>query len=245
MELTFDDFRRKARDSKLSKWEKIGFPDTYRMETEKFIFEDIVSKLCLNTQSVDRILDIGCGCSNLVNHLIEFSIEFNKDLMLIDSKEMLDNIPSNLIKDFSQIRTVSGYFPNIDFSDDDKEKGFDAIIVYSVIQYSFLEQSIYKFIHRCIDLLKPKGRLLLGDIPNVSARERFLKSEDGKVFLKNNDEISKEIYIEHESNERIDDAVVLSILHRFRNFGCETYLIPQLAELPFANRREDILIIKR
>jgi len=119
MELTFDDFRRKARDSKLSKWEKIGFPDTYRMETEKFIFEDIVSKLCLNTQSVDRILDIGCGCSNLVNHLIEFSIEFNKDLMLIDSKEMLDNIPSNLIKDFSQIRTVSGYFPNIDFSDDD------------------------------------------------------------------------------------------------------------------------------
>lgn len=245
MELTFNDFRKMAQNSNLSKWEKIGFPDSYRKEIEKLIFDDIVSKLGLHLVSVNRILDIGCGCSNLVTYFIEFSKKFNKNLTLIDSKEMLDNIQHDLIKDCSQISTLAGCFPQIEFAKGDKAEGFDAIIVYSVIQYPFLEQSIYKFIHKCIDLLKSNGRLLIGDIPNVSARGRFLKSEDGKAFQKNSNTIPKKIQFQHENAERIDDAVVLSILHRFRNFGCETYLMPQAPGLPFTNRREDILIIKR
>jgi hypothetical protein len=46
-----------------------------------------------------------------------------------------------------------------------------------------------------------------------------------------------------EGKERMDDSVVMSILSRFRNFGYETYLLPQDNRLPFANSREDILIV--
>ncbi|MFC1785827.1 class I SAM-dependent methyltransferase [Candidatus Neomarinimicrobiota bacterium] len=245
MELTFNDFRKRAQNSNLSKWEKIGFPDSYRKETEKLIFDDIVLKLWLNKGSVNRILDIGCGCSNLVTFLIEFSNEFDKNLTLIDSKEMLDNIPKYLYKNHYNIITIAGYFPQIELIPDEKAQGFDAINVYSVIQIAFPEQNIYKFIHKCIDLLKPNGRLLIGDIANVSARERFLKSEDGKNFQDNINTVPEKMRFQIENEERIDDAVVLSILHRFRNFGCETYLMPQAPGLPLANRREDILIIKR
>ena len=60
MDLTFNDFKERAKNQSLSKWEKIGFPDSYRKNTEKYIFEDIASKLHLKADSVHRILDIGC-----------------------------------------------------------------------------------------------------------------------------------------------------------------------------------------
>src|SRR5689334_7532847 len=43
--LTFEQFRRLALDARLSKYEKIGFPDSYREGLEALIFEDIRSKL--------------------------------------------------------------------------------------------------------------------------------------------------------------------------------------------------------
>jgi hypothetical protein len=44
--------------------------------------------------------------------------------------------------------------------------------------------------------------------------------------------------------KKIDDGVVFGILQRYRNFGFDTYLLPQNDNLPIANRREDILIKK-
>lgn len=44
--------------------------------------------------------------------------------------------------------------------------------------------------------------------------------------------------------EKIDDAVVFSILQRYRNASFDTYLLMQDKKLPMANRREDILIKK-
>ena len=43
--LTFDDFRRLAKDSELSRHEKVGFPISYREGKEKIIFSDTVEKL--------------------------------------------------------------------------------------------------------------------------------------------------------------------------------------------------------
>ena len=239
MELNFNDFKNRALDQSLSKWEKIGFPDEYRKNQEKLIFEDIYTKLDLITKP-KKILDIGCGCTELVEYIIEHSKFSKSELYLIDSKEMLDNITSSSLE--KNIHLISGYFPNIENL---KPNSFDSILVYSVLQYVFLEQSLYKFIHKCIDLLKPGGRLLLGDIPNISARTRFLNSEDGIKFKNNIVDLNNSLQFKHENEERIDDTIVLSILSRYRNFNCETYLLPQPATLPFGNRREDILIIKR
>lgn len=240
MEFTFEDFKKRAKDSSLSKWEKIGFPDDYRAgEIEDEIFLDIRTKL--DFENCQKILDIGCGCSNLVVNLIEYSRKNHIELYLNDSIEMLKNIPEEIVSE--RIFLLPGMFPNEVTFPDHSINTFDAIIVYSVIQYVFNYQSIYQFIHECIKLLKPGGKLLIGDIPNFNCRERFLSSLESADFKRNN--VSVSVHIEHENLDRLDDSVVMSILLRFRNFGCETYILPQPKSLPFANRREDILIIKR
>ena len=242
MELSFEDFRKRALDKKLSKWEKIGFPDEYRENVELAIFEDIKRKLNLSDHSNLRLLDIGCGCGDLVKHFIELAKSHNHDLILVDSEEMLSNIDVEF--ESPRIQLVPGYFPAIS-SIDKMSASLDYIVIYSVIQYVFLEQSLYKFLHKCIDLLKPGGKLLIGDIPNASSRNRFLKSEAGQRFLEVGKTNKNHISIEHIDDERIDDSVIMAILSRFRQFGCETYLLPQSEGLPFDNRREDILIVKR
>lgn len=242
MEYNFEDFKIRATDKRLSKWEKIGFPDAYRKGKEEDIFQDIAEKLRLTGNS-ETLLDIGSGCSELVEFLIQYSGTSRSSLLLVDSEEMLNNISRDILHD--HITLVPGYFPKIQNFRETYCGKIDAILVYSVIQYVFLEQSIFKFIHDCVDLLKPGGRLLIGDIPNYAMRERFLNSAAGLEFKKNAESAHTDIALNHENKERIDDAVVLSILSRFRNFGCETYLLPQNEKLPFANRREDILIIKR
>jgi SAM-dependent methyltransferase len=241
MELTFDDFKQRAKDKTLSNWEKIGFPDSYRKNIEGEIFLDISNKVNLKANNIN-VLDIGCGCSELVDIFITNSKTYEQQLYLVDSEEMLKNINKNGIP--SNVHFLPGYFPNIDFLEN-KKSFFDVIIVYSVIQYVFLEQSIYNFIHQCLILLKNGGLLLIGDIPNFSSRERFLESNEGKDFFKNIIEQKSNLKFEHSNSERIDDAIIISLLSRFRSFGCETYLLPQAKELPFSNRREDILIIKR
>lgn len=241
MELTFDDFRKRAQDPTLSKWEKIGFPNEYREGKEELVFIDIYEKCIHDKSPVHKILDVGCGCSDLVNLLMNYSANNNIELTLIDSDEMLRLLPDNL----NGITKIPGIFPDIEFLNNEKEI-YDVIIVYSVIQYAFRHQNIFSFIHKCVELLKPGGRLLLGDIPNVSSRNRFLKSEEGIKFSnKSNDINNEKMQFVHFDDERIDDAIIFSIMSRFRNFNCETYLLPQKAGLPFSNRREDILIIKR
>ena len=241
MELTFKDFQDRARNKQLSKWEKIGFPNGYRQGLEHLLFQDIHNKLQLN--KADSLLDIGCGCSDLVDHIISLSKEKNQTLFLVDSLEMLDNINKELLE--KNIHLIAGLFPEKEVISQFSSTKFDAILVYSVLQYVFIDQSIYTFIHECIKLLKPGGRLLLGDIPNYNARERFLSSDDGRDFFAKSTEVNNTINLQHENEERIDDSVISSIFLRFRKFGCETYVLPQPIGLPFSNRREDILIIKR
>jgi len=241
MEFSFEDFKKRAKSSSLSKWEKIGFPNSYRENTEHLIFDDIALKLKLNDNCF-KILDVGCGCSDLVNHFITYTTKNNGSLYLVDSQEMLDNIVPEYIN--SKIHLIPGYFPNVDVFNNKFHNYFDRIIVYSVIQYVFLEQSIYSFINKCLEMLSQGGILMIGDIPNFSARERFLQSEEGKSFLSSVN-YDNNINIIHDKKERIDDSIIISILTRYRNFGCETYLLPQPKELPFGNRREDILIYKR
>ena len=245
MELRFDDFKDRAKDPNLSKWEKIGFPDSYRKESEKFIFDDVVEKLKLKDTNVKTILDIGCGCSTLVELIIDFSHNQTKSLFLVDSEEMLASIDAGAKLASPDLKLIPGCFPDVELDDEVYSNKFDAILVYSVIQYPFLEGSIFSFIHKCVDLLNVGGRLLIGDIPNYSKRERFLASESGQEFLNQNAIISQNILTDHKQSERIDDSIIFSILQRYRSFGCETYLLEQAPELPFSNRREDILIVKR
>jgi SAM-dependent methyltransferase len=238
MEFTYLDFKTRARDESLTRREKVGFPESYRNGFEKFIINDICDKLDIANDSNQNILDLGCGCSELVDFFIDFSIGNNKNIYLIDSEEMLSQITSENI-DNDRVHKFSGKFPDMELP----QVKFDAIVAYSVLPIVFLDQSIYNFIHSCLDMLNPKGRLLLGDLPNISKRTRFISSYEGKKFVSNNVSDNEKVNYVVEDKERMDDSLFMSILSRYRNFGYETYLLPQDNRLPFANRREDILIV--
>src|SRR5688500_3710716 len=104
--LSFDDFRRRARENSLSRYEKIGFPDSYRKGKERLIFQDILDKLGLLRAKNKLVLDIGPGCSDLPLMLIQLCRRNGHTLLLIDSEEMLSHLP-----DGPRIKKIAGYYP--------------------------------------------------------------------------------------------------------------------------------------
>jgi hypothetical protein len=83
-------------------------------------------------------------------------------------------------------------------------------------------------------------------VPNVSKRRRFFASPNGVKFHREftGTDSTPEVAFNRVERMQIDDAVVLSLLMRARAQGCDAYVVPQRADLPMANRREDILIRK-
>jgi len=238
--LTYSRFRELAQDKRLSPFEKIGFPDQLRASFEQRIFEDICSKLSVLRASGQTVVDIGSGCGGLPQLLANHCLARDHRLILIDSPEMLALIP-----DVSGVIKMPGRFPR-DFNiiPPELESGADAVLVYSVLQHIMLEDNVFAFVDAASALLKPGGMLLLGDIPNASKRARFLQSEAGIAFHKkymDTDEPPATDSLRLEIGA-IDDAVVAALVARARSAGFEAYILPQSSLLPFANRREDILI---
>jgi uncharacterized SAM-dependent methyltransferase len=102
----FDDFRRFARDESMSKYERIGFPDSYRQGYEAAIFEDICGKLTNLKKAGQQVVDIGPGCSDLPKMLIDLCTSNGHALTLIDSQEMLD-----LLENAPFIEKVPAMYP--------------------------------------------------------------------------------------------------------------------------------------
>lgn len=240
--LTFDGFRKLATDSSLSKYEKIGFPDSYRQGYEEHIFSDICNK-CKNLDKTSQtIIDIGPGCSELASMLIDHCERNNHFLILIDSAEVLSLLPD---KHF--ITKIAARFPHncSDICEQYMAKA-DVIIAYSVFHYIYVEDNFFNFIDSALMLLANGGEMLIGDIPNTSKRKRFFSSETGIAFHKEFMKTDALPEINHLTLEpgKIDDSVVFSVLMHCREAGFDSYLLPQDESLPMANRREDICIKK-
>lgn len=239
----FENFKLLAADNSLSKHQKIGFPENYRSGKEEAIFRDITGKLEIKNEPGQIFLEIGPGCSDLPKLLHACALANGCKVVLVDSKEMLDLLlPGN-----EHTIAYAGQFPDeVIPLLDAYQSSVDYIVIYSILHGVFGEGCIYKFIDSAVSLLKPGGKLLIGDVPNISKRKRFFSSEAGKHFHKkfmNTDE-DPEVHFNQLEEGQIDDGVILGILQRYRGFGLDTYLLPQDEELPFANRREDILIVR-
>ncbi|OZA77436.1 SAM-dependent methyltransferase [Polynucleobacter sp. 39-46-10] len=237
----FEDFRRLAADKTLSKYERIGFPDSYRQGFESNIFADIQFKLTNLAADNKCIFDIGPGCSDLPKMLIDLCRERHHKLTLIDNKEMLDLLPND-----SFIEKVAALYPNCPELIAQYRGTVDVIVCYSVLHYVLIDTAFFRFLDTSLSLLAPGGQMLIGDIPNVSKRKRFFASETGarfhQEFMKTDDlPIVEFNQIEH---DQIDDAVVMSLIQRARAQGFDAYVLPQDPNLPMANRREDILITR-
>lgn len=237
----FEDFRRLAQDENLSKYERIGFPDNYREGHEAAIFSDIRGKLT-NLGACGRlVLDIGPGCSDLPTMLIELCRAQNHRVHLIDSAEMLALLPEDAF-----ITKTAALYPNCPDIVDALCGEVDVILCYSVLHYILIDAAFFRFLDTSLSLLAPGGQMLIGDIPNISKRKRFFASDAGvrfhQAFMKTSER--PQFAFNTIEQDQIDDAIVFSLLQRARAQGFDAYVLPQAANLPMANRREDILITR-
>jgi hypothetical protein len=239
--LTYADFARMAGDGRLSKYEKIGFPDSYRAGYEEAIFADIRTKLLRLGERGMTVLDIGPGCSDVAAMLIRLCEEQGHQLHLVDSPEMLSQLP-----DRGCIRKHPGKFPQCRDDLAGMRGQVQAILCYSVFHYVFVEASAFEFVDVMLELLSPGGEALVGDIPNISKRRRFFGSAAGVAFHRSFTGTETSPSVEYDVPVRglIDDAVVAAVVARARAGGADAYVLPQPPTLPMANRREDILIRK-
>ena len=240
-DIAFSDFERLASDSSLSKYEKIGFPDSFREGFEEIIYKDIASKCTGISNSNKVVVDIGPGCSDLPVMIASECQKNRTDIYLIDSGEMLKHLP-----DGKYIHKVEAHFPNCPDLVRRLEGSVDSIICYSVFQYVIVEVPLLKFLDSCLAMLAPGGQLLIGDIPNVSKKKRFLASDSGVAFHRQymNTEEKPQLVYNCIPHGEIDDSIVLAVLARARLAGFNAYIVPQPPSLPMSNRREDILIIR-
>ena len=241
-ELTFDDFRRLATDRSLSPYEKIGFPDSYREGHEPAIFADIEAKLPpLSQRRGQVVLDIGPGCSELPRMVRARCEENGHTLVLVDSEEMLAHLP-----DAAYVRKFSGRFPDCPELLDEFAGRVDAILAYSVLHYVFPHASVHGFLDAAMGLLAHGGHMLIGDVPNISKRRRFFASPAGQAFHRDftgSDELPEVDWNALEPG-KIDDAVLFGLVARARAAGYDAYLVAQAPDLPMANRREDLLVVR-
>lgn len=239
--ITFDDFKCLAQDASLSAHEKIGFPKGFREEQTPAILAHLQERLPALAEQARVIMDIGCGCGDVAHALIALCARQQHSLLLLDSAEMLAALPTA-----SHVHTIAGAFPETRAQCASWEGKVDAILVYSVLHHVFLSQNIFAFIDHALSMLAPGGRLLLADLPNLSKRDRFLSSDAGRAFHREftQSESAPPIHGLSLMPDRMDDAVILSIVQRYRHAGFETYLLPQPSSLSMHQRREDVLIVK-
>ena len=238
--LDFDKFKDLATDHRLSRHEKVGFPNEYREGKEEIIFRDICSKISQLQGERNTILEIGPGCSNLPILLADLCKQKNSNIIFVDSSEMLALLP-----DLNHIEKVSGYYPDLPNFFEEYAGKIDAILVYSVIQYVFTAGNLWNFLDRSLSLLSEGGEMLIGDIPNISMRKRFFSSSSGVQSHRNytgKEDDFPDVKFNQIEYGQMDDSVVFAILSRARSQGFHSWVIPQTAGLPMANRREDILI---
>jgi hypothetical protein len=240
MELTFEDYKKRASDPALTKHEKVGFPTEYREGKEELIFQDITRKLPNLDRSGQTVLEIGPGCSGPAFMMIDWCRERNDKLVLVDSQEMLAQLPNDPF-----IQKFAGHYPEQCAALFATYAGrINVIVCYSVLHYLFVEANLFEFLDQSLSLLAPGGEMLIGDVPNISKRRRFFSSANGIRFHQNftgTSELPKVDFNVVEAGQ-IDDSVLIGLLLRARAAGFDGYLVPQPADLPMANRREDLLI---
>ncbi len=211
----------------------------FQLEDEKRIVPDITKKLELNLE--DSLLDIGSGPGNILLPLLKMV----GSAAAIDSEPMLRRLRSRLDK-HDKVECYPGNFLTMELP----QKSFDKILIYSVIHYLESQDSVLEFIDRALSLVSPGGRLLVGDLPNVDKKRRFLQSHKGQEIMKIWSRKTRNISLKAQSflstykdSVDIDDDFIIKILRFGRERGFESYLLSQPEGLPFCYTREDILFI--
>lgn len=243
-DLSYESFRKIAKNPHVSAHERVGFPNSYREGFTADIAQDIIYKLDIVDKAGGSLLDIGCGASPLTSTLLDKFSSCNIKAVLVDSPEMLEKLDTSTA---SQHHKIAGRFPDVlDQVMAIAPEGYQAILCYSVLSCMIIDQNIFDIIDAICLSLAPGGTALIGDIPNESKRNRFFSTDTGIQFHKSFMKTISPPTVEHYKIKRntIDESVLNGLIARARSNGCHAYLLPQPKSLPMANRRDDLLIQK-
>lgn len=122
----------------------------------------IAGSLDITKQS--RVLELCCGNGVIIGNISDQC----KEAIGVDYSEELLNQLQNSFKN-KNLSVVSSNV--LDFKI--KESAFDAIILYFSLQH-FNERDSYLLIEKCIKGLKPKGKILIGDIPDLDKKWHYV-----------------------------------------------------------------------
>lgn len=223
--------------------------DTLRQT--RHIWADIVRKL--QPRSGARMLDLGCGFGELTKLCLHSRRAISFDLALFDIPAVLRRLRREFGPQLLKgVRLHPGVFPAITTSQFRREAPFDLILAYSVLHYTDKPMA---FVTAAMRLLAPSGRLLIGDLPNVNRKGRFLASDAGRAFEARYRGVRADTlprYLDHRDyvrrctnqNKKISDRLVEQILTNSRAAGMDAYVLPQGPRLPYSRTREDILICR-
>jgi len=208
------------------------------------IVADVVKKLEITPDCT--LLEVGCGVGLLLTplaRLVAHAVGVDHDQCIEKYKEF--GVPEN-------VRLMTGRWPFVPITET-----FDCVIVYTVMGCLQDRDEATRFIEKCLSCLKPNGRLLIADIPNLDMARRFNNSELAEKVTQE----YRALKASHENNESqtqssefskavksgayLDDHFALDVLKDMRSRGYDAFILPQPKELPFSFSREDILIWKR
>lgn len=217
----------------------------------RFIWADIARKLQLRRGA--RMLDLGCGFGDLTRHCLEARRALAIELVLFD----IPGVLRRLRREFGPllregVRLHPGVFPATTTAQFRRAAPFDLILAYSVLHYT---DNPLAFVNAATRLLAPGGRLLIGDLPNVNRKGRFLASDAGRAFEARYRGVPVDALPRYRShrdfvrrgniqNGKISDRLVVQILGKCRAAGLDAYVLPQDHRLPYCHTREDILICR-
>lgn len=238
--------------TKLDKQELVGRSPTISVNDEQ-IFFDITKKL--QVKKGNSVFVVGVGCGEVCDLWIKLALKLNLQLYLNDFPPVVNKIRKEILPKYEFKKQypilIEGIFP-AEVTKKLSGVKFDCIDIYSVIHYTDFPE---KIIDDAVSFLMNGGRCLIGDIPNLSKKGRFLSSRAGRDFEakyrnKTIDEIP--IYQNHRDfvefslangAPKIDDDFIFSVMRKFRESGHDVYALCQPTSLPFCHTREDILIV--
>ncbi|MBH49028.1 MAG: hypothetical protein CME71_12745 [Halobacteriovorax sp.] len=217
--------------------------------TEEHIWNDLKTKI--SPPNSAKVLDIGCGAGELALILAKESRSLDWKTTFLDIPEIISKLKSQL--DAEGFQFEPAVFPYCEDFLNNNKRNFDLIIAYSVIHYTSEPQS---FIDAAFDLLADNGQLIIGDLPNVNKKGRFLSSSLGReVEAKYRNTTIDKLpaykdqfdFIKQEKcmNSKICDDLVMNNISKYRELGHEAHILYQSPALPFSYTREDLVITKR
>lgn len=206
-------------------------------QDEKGIFADVIKKLDL--RPVDSVLEIGCGVGQL---LIPASFMVSQATG-VDHPKILSALRRRFPVD--EIELIPGNFLDLEFDEDSQ---FTKVLVYSVLHTLPDWKTIELFLSKALRLVAPGGKILIGDVPNIDKKQRFLSTEQGQAFHKEWQKKTPESKLtgieKPPTAVEIDDPGIQEILQVLEAHGFESDRMEQPKPLPFSNSREDILGLK-